>query len=89
MRYTSNAVIALVLAFFINFLVVLGQSKIKKAGNNEIVKGCNIDFNIGNTNAQKAGTHRVYSPVSDSSSSGGGGGGGGGGSSGGGGGHSF
>ena len=89
MRYTSNAVIALVLAFFINFLVVLGQSRIKKAGNNEIVKGCNIDFKLGNVDAQRTGTHRVYSPASSSSSSGGGGGGGGGGSSGSSGSHSF
>ena len=88
MRYTSIFVISVVLSFFFNFLFVLSKSKIKSSSNHEIVKGCNIDFKLGDVHAEKTGTHRVYSPVSDSSSSGGGGGGGGG-SSGGGGGHSF
>lgn len=88
MRYTSILVISVVLSFFFNFLLVLSKSKIKSSSNQEIVKGCNIDFKLGDVHAEKTGTHRVYSPVSDSSSSGGGGGGGGG-SSGGGGGHSF
>ena len=88
MRYTSNGVIAVVLAFFINFLVVLSHARIKEAKYTEVAKGCDIDFNLGAVNADKIGTHRVYSPQSSGSSSGGGGGGGGG-SSGGGGGHSF
>ena len=60
----------------------------KKASINDISKNCDISFNINNVHAEKTGSHRVYSPVSDSSS-GGSSGGGGGGSSGGGGGHSF
>lgn len=87
MRYTSNAFIALTLAFFISFLFVLRKSKITKATPKSIIKNCNITFNILETSAEKTGTHSEYSPVSDSGGSSGGGGGGG--SSGGGGGHSF
>ena len=92
MRHASNAVISIVLAFFINFFIVLGASKIKKASSEEILKNCDIAFEAGNVSGSKTGSHSVYSPVSESSgggSSGGGGGGGGGGFSGGGGGHSF
>ena len=92
MRNTSNIFVALTLSFFISFIIVLSKTKIKKASDRSILKHCDITFNIGETNAVKNGSHREYSPVSDSSgggSSSGGGGGGGGGSSGGGGGHSF
>lgn len=89
MRYTSNIFIALTLSFFIGFLYVLSKSKMKKASIHDISKNCDITFNINNVHADKTGSHRVYSPVSDSSSGGGSSGGGGGGSSGGGGGHSF
>ena len=96
MRYISNVVIAIVVAFFINFFIVVGVSKIKKAGTNEVINTCDIEFQISNVVGKKTGTRRKYSPVSESSGSsyhsGGGGGfsgGGGGGHSGGGGGHSF
>lgn len=90
MRFTSLIFISLTLSFFLSFLFVMKKSRIKKANDKEILRNCDIQFHIGNIKAIKTGTHRVYSPVSDSSSSSsGGGGGGGGGSSGGGGGHSF
>ena len=94
MRIISNIVVSLVSAFFITFLFVLSQSKIKKASDKDVLSKCDIDFMIKDIYGKKTGTRREYSPVSDSSSSGGGssGGGGfsgGGGSSGGGGGHSF
>lgn len=96
MRYISNVVIAIVVAFFINFFIVVGASKIKKAGTNEVINTCDIEFQISNVVGKRTGTRRKYSPVSESSGSsyhsGGGGGfsgGGGGGHSGGGGGHSF
>ena len=90
MRNASNVVIAITLAFLVNFLYVLSKSGISKAGTKEIVDNCNIDFSMGPVDAIKTGTHRVYSPVSESSGgSSGGGGGGGGGGSGGGGGHGF
>lgn len=87
MRYTSNVFIALVLSFMITFFYIFFKSKTRKASLHDIVKNCDIVFNLGKVTTEKMGTHRVYSPQSDSSSSGGGGGGGG--SSGGGGGHSF
>lgn len=84
MRYTSNIFIALTLSLFFGFVFVMIKSKIKKASYQEIVKNCDISFEIGETSAVKTGQHSVYSPVSSSSgggSSGGGGGGGGGGGS--------
>lgn len=89
MRYISNIMLSILIAFLINFLIVLINSNVRKAKNKEIVSNCHVKFNIDNVKAVKVGQHRVYSPVSDSSSSGGGGGGGGGRSSGGGGGHRF
>lgn len=90
MRHLSNGVIAIVVAFFINFIIVLINSSTKKASNNEILKTCDISFNASNIVGRKTGTHSVYSPQSSGSSGGSsGGGGGGGGHSGGGGGHSF
>lgn len=81
MRYTSNIFIALTLALFFGFLFVMVKSKIKKASYQEIIKNCDIEFEVGETSAVKTGQHSVYSPQSSSSggsSSGGGGGGGGG-----------
>ena len=87
MRYISNAFIAITLASFINFFIVMFHSKIKTSKDKEIISNCKINFEIGEIGAHKTGTKRVYSPQSDGGSSGGGGGGGG--SSGGGGGHGF
>ncbi len=90
MRYRSNILIALVLGFFINFLVILSKTKVHSASDSEILKKAKISFKILNVTSRKVGESKVYSPQSSGSSSGGSsGGGGGGGSSGGGGGHSF
>jgi len=66
MRYISNALIAVVGGFLINFIIVLVNSKIKSAKAEEILKNCKIRFQINNITAQKTGEHRVYSPQSDS-----------------------
>lgn len=89
MRYISNTFIAITLGFFTTFIYVLISSGIRKASNNEILKGCTVSFNVADVRGVKTGQTRVYSPQDSGGSSGGGGGGGGGGSSGGGGGHSF
>lgn len=89
MRHISNIVVSIVLAFFINFLIVAKSTKIKKADETDIIGNCDVAVEANNITGRKTGTHRVYSPQSSGSSGGGGGGGGGGGSSGGGGGHSF
>lgn len=88
MRHISNIVVSIVLAFFINFFIVAKSTKIKKADESDIIKNCDVSVEANNITGKKTGTHRVYSPVSESSG-GGSSGGGGGGSSGGGGGHSF
>lgn len=98
MRYASDGFIAIILAAFINFFIVMYKSKIKKSSEKEILKGCKVKFDIKNIHPHQIGTRKVYSPRSESGGSGGfsggggggfGGGGGGGGSSGGGGGHGF
>ena len=95
MRYASNVVISLVLAFFVNFLIIMITCSPKKSKKNGEVMGLEMALAVNSFQALSNGTHRVYSPVSESSggSSGGGhsGGGhsGGGGFSGGGGGHRF
>ena len=89
MRHISNALLSLTVSAFITFFIALSRTRIKKAKNSEILKNCHIAFQTGEVSVTKTGTHRVYSPQSDSSSGGSSGGGGGGGSSGGGGGHSF
>lgn len=90
MRNISNILVALVCGFIMSFIIVMINSKIKDASSNEIVKNCDVIFNVKSITGVKVGTHRVYSPQSSSSGgSSGGGYSGGGGSSGGGGGHSF
>lgn len=89
MRYIINALISIILAFFLGFIFILKSSKLKKAKANEMLKNSIVDFKMGEMSALRVGGHRVYNPPSSSSSGGSSGGGGGGGSSGGGGGHSF
>lgn len=89
MRYASNIVLSLVIAFFIGFLRVLKNAKIPSPTTQEIINGCAVSFAVANIVGTKIGTHTVYVPPSSSSGGSSGGGGGGGGHSGGGGGHSF
>ena len=101
MRYASNIVISITIAAFISFYIAIKMTKLNKVSDKEILNNVSSSFKVNDITATKTGSHREYSPQSDSggfsgsSSSGGGGGfsGGGGssggGSSGGGGGHSF
>ena len=90
MRYISNIVLSLVVAFFVGFLRVLKNARIDSPTQQEIINGCAVSFAVANIVGTKVGTHSVYVPPSSSSSGGSfHGGGGGGGHSGGGGGHSF
>ena len=82
MRYISNALISLTIGSFIAFFIAIKMTSIKKATDKELLKCVNSQIIINSITGKKTGTHRVYSPQSDSSSSGGS-------SSGGGGGHSF
>ncbi len=94
MKYTSNALIAIILSAFINFFIIVNISRLKKSNDKGMLENCKINFDIKEITGTKTGVHSEYRPISDSSSSGGGssgggGSGGGGGSSGGGGGHGF
>ncbi len=100
MRYINNALLALLIAFLSNFLIVDFMSKQKPAGESELIAYSTSEFIMQNARARFTGQSKRYNPHTESSSSGGftmGGGGGfsgggGGGvshSSGGGGGHSF
>ena len=99
MKYTSNALISLICGFFISFMFIWSNSRIKSATPADILKNCKIKYKVGDISGVQTGQRRVYSPQSDGGSSGfssGGHGSGGGGhsshgshSSGGGGGHGF
>ena len=87
MKYIGNALLALLCALFINYLLVLSLSRAKRQNNDLMAQSAFKMLNATHPQAVKTHTTKVYNP--STSSSGGGGGGGGGGSSGGGGGHSF
>lgn len=100
MRYASNIVISLVVAFFINFIIIMITCSRKRAKHDASTLGLDMAVALNSFKALSDGTHRVYSPVSSDSGgssggfssgghSGGGFSGGGGGFSGGGGGHRF
>lgn len=87
MKYICNAFLAIFCAILINFSIINGKSKLKKASIAEMVSGSNAVVNTTNEDVVFRNQERRYSPQS-SGSSGGHGGHGGGGHHGGGGGHS-
>lgn len=99
MKYTTSALVSIVIGFLITFMYIFSKSRVKMAPTREILKKAIIHFNVSNFKGEKTGERKVYNPPSSSSggsSFGGHGSGGGGGhsshsshSSGGGGGHSF
>jgi len=89
MKYISNFCLAVVLAFLINYFIVMSYSKSKKSSQRELIHEIPMQFQLNHPKAQFIRQTKHYSPVSTRSSSSGGSSGGGGHSSGGGGGHSF
>lgn len=97
MKYISNGVIAVMLALLINFGIFKVATTPKAASDSEQIDECEKLFEHTPPEVKSTGTHREYSPVSDSSSGGSSGGGSSGGGrrrsaeagGGGGGGHSF
>lgn len=91
MKYISNALLALLLAFLGVFGWICIYSRQKQPTDNELLKRIHRQFSTGNASATFTHETKIYSPPSSDSGGGSssGGGGGGGGSSGGGGGHSF
>ena len=89
MKYASNLFLAVILALMINFLLVMGGSRKKKAGERQLLEGIRYQYRLSNKKAVYKNTTKVYSPPSSSGGGGSGGSSGGGGGGGGGGGHSF
>lgn len=96
MKYISNALLAMILALLVNFGLVIGFTRLRKPGMNEVLSNIHRNFRYTKPSAVHICQTKIYSPSSSDSDSGGGGGsssggggGGGGSSSGGGGGHRF
>lgn len=89
MRYLCSALLAIILAAFINFFLIMFSSGSRKPDMDQVLAGTYTNVDIQNANTHFVNQTRVYDPPSSSSSSGGHSGGGGGGHSGGGGGHSI
>lgn len=90
MRFISAALVALIIALTLNYLIIRFAASPSKASAHEIIDAAKVDYRLRGAEAVHDHTSRVYSPVSRSSGGGGGSRGGGGGFSGGsGGGHGF
>ncbi len=98
MKYTSNAVLAILLAMLVNFglLILSRRAYSREVGSNELLRHALNTFKVGDSVENFKSQTKVYSPPSSGSSGGHSGGhssgghsGGGGGHHGGGGGHSF
>lgn len=87
MKYISNALCAVILAFLINYVLMRCMSRAGKAGEKELLNNMKHHFQLTNARAELVKQTKVYQPPSSDSD--GSSGGGGGGSSGSGGGHSF
>ncbi len=93
MKYASNALLSLIMALMINYLIASVMSRTRKPSDQKILGAVQTSFMANGASAVRTHTSRIYDPPSRSSGGGGGGsrggGGGGGGFSGGGGGHRF
>ena len=92
MKYISNTFLALVLAFLINYFIVMMYSKSKKPSRTEGLMGIPMQYKMNYPRSQLVRETKRYSPIRSSGGGSGrssGGGGGGSSSGGGGGGHSF
>ncbi|MCM1283208.1 MAG: TPM domain-containing protein [Muribaculaceae bacterium] len=90
MKYICSALLAIILALLINYIIVMCLSRAKKPDVQQVLSGTYTAFHVTDTNVRFMHQTRTYSPQSSGGGGhGGGGGGGGGGHSGGGGGHSI
>lgn len=85
MKYICNALLAVVMAFLINYFIVMMYSKSRKPSDTEVLAKIPTQYKLSNPKVELIRETKRYSPVSSSSK----GSGGGRRSSGGGGGHSF
>lgn len=96
MKYISNALLAVLLALLINFIIINRASGLRRTGSDPMIHAAKANFQFNEPEVTFINETKVFSPVETSGGGGGGGhggggfgGGGGGGHSGGGGGHSF
>ena len=88
MKYICSALLAMIAALIVNYLILISLSRQKKANIGQILSGTYTNFQIHNAVARFTHKTKTYSPQSSGGGGGGGGGrSGGGGHSGGGGGH--
>lgn len=69
MKYISNAIVSLISAFFIAFLITFWGFKPKKTKPQEILRNIKHSFKATELQASLLETYKVYSPVESSSSS--------------------
>ncbi|MBP5624704.1 MAG: TPM domain-containing protein, partial [Lachnospiraceae bacterium] len=72
MRYIGNALLALLAALCINYRIVIASSKAKKQDDRLMATLAYNYMNLGQPQAQKTHTTKVYNPPSSSSGGGGG-----------------
>ena len=70
MRYISNIVLSILIAFSLSFIFVLSKTKLKKASTKKVLEGCNIKYDLTDVEVVPNGTRREYSPISSSSGGG-------------------
>lgn len=66
MKHISNALISIILVFMFNFIIVLFNSRIKRANSKEIIYNCNVLIKVKKIKAEVCGGHSVYSPITNS-----------------------
>ena len=77
MKYYCNAILSIMISLFLSYGFFMLISNNRRASGQELINECEVFFKHSPIQVEKAGSHREYSPVSDSSSSGGSSGGGG------------
>ena len=73
MKYYCNAILSIMISLFVSYGFYILISGNRKASQGDLINECTVSLEHSPIEVAKTGSHRVYSPVSDSSSSGGGG----------------
>lgn len=73
MKYYCNAILSIMISLFVSYGFYILISGNRKASQRDLINECTVSLEHSPIEVAKTGSHRVYSPVSDSSSSGGGG----------------
>ena len=73
MKYYCNAILSIMISLFVSYGFYMLITGNRKASQKDLINECTVSLEHSPIEVTKTGTHRVYSPISDSSSSGGGG----------------